>query len=156
MNDAELWQRVQDALDRRGDPLDDPELQAAIGATAARIERFATLRGRLSALARPAPRRRPVRAGAVAAALVLALALLATWSRPAAPPASAVRPAPARSALLALTCQWDEGGGPVVEYRRDCAHGQRVETWSASAPAGRAATDPVPAVRMITTEGVER
>jgi hypothetical protein len=89
----ELWRRVQEALDRRADPLDEPELAAWLGESPQELERYAELACALEVVAAPEtppararPRRWPWLVTAAAAASI------AAWLWPDAAPAIAFVP----------------------------------------------------------------
>lgn len=84
--------RVQDALDRRQDPLVDPVLAGWLEAHPDEIECYAALLGALRAIARPAARARrwPWWLGVAAAA---AAVVMGWWLWPAAPVTVDLRPA---------------------------------------------------------------
>lgn len=76
MNELSFWQRVQEHLDNRRDPLDDPEVRCFLEESPRHLEEFAGLQDGLRAL-RPVMGRRHRRIPWVAAAVLLcALGLL--------------------------------------------------------------------------------
>lgn len=85
MNDETLWTRIHDALDRRGDPLADREVLAALAERPEALAELLELRAALGRVALAAGDRpaRPARraAAAIAAGLLAAAALSGMWPR---------------------------------------------------------------------------
>ncbi len=108
-----LWDRIDDALDRRVDPLDDPDLVERLLSSPADLDEFARLAGRLrcaATLPPSRPRRRLVAAGVVLFSIALfAIVLIATWRF--------AERGPARDEVGADGAPQSASGTRVLDYR---------------------------------------